>query len=166
MTRPAIDTGFMLPVTVPTPAHLNLDGSGDTRHSGHFAVAGGANDAGAYMHHVREINMVRHPVDSDPGDRLLFFPILNQFPDFRSVLADEQVAGTAISHCRDAGNRGLGSVAVTEETRDSVVTCMDFMTEGDRLDRRTVPKIQRQDVQECQNGGKNNSSGDQSANKP
>lgn len=166
MTRPAIDTGLMLPVTIQAPAHLDLDGPGDMRHGGHFAVAGGADEAGADMHHVREINVVRRPVDSVPGDRLLFFPILNQFLDFRSVLGDEQVAGPAISHCRDAGNRGPGSVTVTEEARDGVVACMHFMTEGDRLDRRAVLKIQRQNVQECQNCGKNSSSGNQSANKP
>lgn len=156
----------MLPVTVQAPAHLDLDGPGDTRHGGDFAMAFGADEAGADMHHVREINVVRHPVDSVPGDRLLFFPIPNEFLDLRSVLGDEQVAGPAISHCRDAGNRGLGSVAVTEEARDGVVTCMHFMTKGDRLDWRAVPKIQRQNVHECQNGGKNSRSSDQSANKP
>src|SRR5208283_5717931 len=89
MTRPAIDTGLMLPVTVQAPAHLDLDGPGDMCHGGHFAVAGSANQAGADMHHVREINVVRHPVDSHPGDRLLFFPIPGQFLYFRSVPGDE-----------------------------------------------------------------------------
>jgi hypothetical protein len=55
---------------------------------------------------------------------------------------------------------------VTEEAWDGVVTCMHFMTEGDRLAWRAVQKIQRQNIQECQNGGKNNRSGDQSSNKP
>ena len=166
MTCPAIDTGVMLPVTVQAPAHLDLDGAGDTCHGGHFAVAGGANQAGADMHHMREINVVRHPVDSDPGDWLLFFPIPVKFLYFRSILCDKQVASPAISHCRDAGNRGLGSIAVAEEAWDGVVTCMDFMTKGDRLDWRAVPKIQRQIVHDCQNGGKNSGSGDQCANKP
>ncbi len=166
MTCPAIDTGLMLPVAVQAPAHLDLDGPGDTRHGGHFAVAGGANQAGADMHHVREINVVRHPVDSDPGDWLLFFPIPGQFLYSRSVLGYELVASAAISHCRDAGNIGLGSIAVAEEARYCVVTRMDFMTKGDRLDRRVVLKIQRQNVHEHQNGGKNNSGGDQCADKP
>lgn len=156
----------MLPVTVQAPSHLDLDGPGDTLHGGHFAVADSAGEAGADMHHVRKIDVVRHPVDSDPGDQLLLFPILIQFPDFRSVLGDEQVAGPAIGHCRDSGNRGSGSVAVAEKTGDGVVARMDFMTEGDRLDRRAVLKIKRENVHECQKSGKDGSSDDQSAYEP
>ncbi len=166
MACPAIDARLMLPVTVEAPAHFDLLRPGDTRHACHVSVARAAGEAGTDMHHVREINVVRHPVDPDPGDGLFVLPVGHELLDFRSVLGDEQVAGPAISHCRDAGNRGLGSVAVTEETRDGVLTCMDFMTEGDRLDWRAIPKVQRQNVHECQSGGKNRSNDDQSANQP
>ena len=140
MTRPAIDTGLVLPVTVQAPPHLEIDGPGDPFHGGHLAVAGGADKSGAEMHHVREIDVVRQAVDPDPGDRLPFVPVRHQFLDFRSVRGDEQMAGPAVRHRRDAGDRRLRGVAVTEEARDAVVAGMHLMAEGDRLERRAVPE--------------------------
>lgn len=164
MTRPAIDTGPTLPVTIQTPAHLDLDGPDDLRHGGNFAVAGCAGEPGANMHHVRKINMVGHPVNPDPGNRLLLVPVSLQLPDFQ---AHERMAGfDAGLHCGDSGNGRLGSEAVTEKARDGVVTCMEFMTECDRLAWRAVPKIQRQDVHERRKGGNNNSNYYQSADEP
>ena len=118
------------------------------------------------MHHVREIDEVRHPVDPYPGDGLFIFPVRHEFLNFRSVLGYEQVTGPAIGNCRDAGNRGLGSGPVTEEAGDFVVTGMDFVTEGDRLDRRTVSKIQRQNVHESQDCDKGERRSGQPADKP
>jgi len=164
MTRPAIDTCLVLPVTVQAPAHFDLDGPDDLRHGGHFTVAGGASEAGADMHHVREINEVRHPVDPDPGDRLLLVPVTLQLLNFQ---AHERMAGLhAGRYCRDSGNGGLVSVAVAEETRDGVVTCMEFMAERDRLVWRAVLTIQGQNIHECQNRRNNRGSGDQCADKP
>ena len=166
MTRPAIDAGFMLLMTVQAPAHVEFDGPGETRHCRHLAVASGADESGAYVHHVREINMVRHSVDPDPGDRLFFFPVLHQFLDFRGVLGDEKMASPAVRHGRDAGNARLRSVAVTEEARDGVIAGMYLVVEGDRLDRGAVPKIERQNVHERKDGGKSERRGNQSAYEP
>jgi hypothetical protein len=156
----------MLPVTVQAPAHFDLLFSGDPRHSCHVSVTLGARATCANMHHVWKIDKVRHPVNPDPGDRLLVFPVRHELFYFRSILGDEQVAGPAISHCRDAGNRGPGSVAMTEEARDGVVPCMDFMTEGDRLEWSAALVIQRQNVHKRQSGGKNSSNSDQRPDKP
>jgi hypothetical protein len=41
---------------------------------------------------------------------------------------------------------------MTEEARNSVVAGMLLMAEGDRLDRRAVPKIERQNVHERKDG--------------
>ena len=166
MTRPAIDARLMLPVTVEAPAHFYLTRPGDTRHACDVPMALAANTADADMHHVREIDEVRHPVDPYPGNGLFILPERHEFLNFRSVLGYEQVTGPAIGNCRDAGNRGLGSGSVTEEARDSVVTSMDFMTEGDRLDRRAVTKIQRQNVHESQDGKKNDQRRGKTADKP
>jgi hypothetical protein len=166
VTRPAIDARIMLPVTVKAPAHFYLTRPGDARHACHVPMALAANTAGADMHHVREIDEVRHPVDPYPGDGLFILPVRHEFLNFRSVLGYEQVTGPAIGDCRDAGNRGLGSGPVTEEAWDSVVAGMNFVTEGDRLDRRVVPKIQRQNIHECQDGDENKRRDCQSAKKP
>lgn len=118
------------------------------------------------MHHVREIDEIRHPVNPDPGDGSLVFPVRHEFLDFRSVLGNKQVAGPAISHCRNAGDRGFGSVTVTEQTGDAVVTRMDFVTKSDRLNRGVVPKVQRQNVHEGQNGNKGSRCDDHAEDKP
>jgi len=166
MTRPAIDARFMLPVAVKAPAHFYLTRPGDARHACHIPMAGGTGEAGADMHHVREIDEVRHPVDPDPRDRLFILPVGHELFDLRGVLGYEQVASPAIGNCRDAGNRRLGSGAMTEQARDSVVTGMDFMTEGNRLNWSAVMKIQRQNVHENQHSDKRNCRDNQSANEP
>jgi hypothetical protein len=166
MTRPAIDARLMLPVTVQTPAHVQFDGPGNTRHCSHIAVAAGTDKSRAYMHHVREIDVVRHAVYPDPGDRLFFLPVLHQLFDFRSVLGDEQMAGPAVRHRGDAGNARLWSGAVTEETGDGVVASMILVAEGDRLDRGAVPEVQRQIVHERHSGKQSRSRHDQPVNEP
>lgn len=166
MTRPAIDAGVLLPVTVHAPAHLEIGGTGDPFHGRNLAVASGADKSGADMHHVREIDVVRHSVDPDPGDRLPFIPILHQLFDFRGVLRDEQVAGPAVRHRGDAGNARLRSMTVTKEARNAAVTGMNFVAEGERLDRGAVPKIQRQIVHERKGGDKNDRGSDHPPDKP
>lgn len=104
------------------------------------------------MHHVREINMVRHVVDPDPGDGFFFIPKHHELFDFGGVLSNEQVAGAAVRNCGNAGDRGLRGITMTEEARNSVVAGMLLMAEGDRLDRRAVPKIERQNVHERKDG--------------
>jgi len=76
------------------------------------------------------------------------------------------VAGPAVGHRRDAGDRRFCGVAVTIETLDAVVTGMLFMTEVERLDRRAIGQIQRQYVHQCQKGNNSAYRDDQAANKP
>ena len=135
MTYPAIDTGLMLTMTVQAPPHLETGGPGDALHGSNCTVTGSAIDFGANVHHVREIDMIRQAVNSDPGDRLPFFLVRHQFFDLRCVRRNELMAGTAVSHCRNAGQRRLRSVAVTEEAMDAVITGMLFMAESERLKR-------------------------------
>ena len=164
MTRPAIDTGFIPSVTVQTPAHLEIDETGERLHGGNFAVAGGAVESGTDMHHVRKIDMVGQEVNPDPRDRLLLFPESCQIFDFQTY--DRMACRHAGRNRRNAGDRRLGGIAVTEEAMDTVFASMHPMTEGERLNRRPVPEIERQDVQERQDGGNNAHRYDQSANKP
>jgi hypothetical protein len=49
---------------------------------------------------------------------------------------------------------------------DAAVAGMCLMAEGERLERRTVPKIERQVVQERQTGGNSDRRDGQSANEP
>ncbi len=129
-------------------------------------MACGADDSGAYMHHVREINVVREAVDPYPGDWLPFIPGNHQFLDFRSVPGDEQMACPTVRHRRDAGNPRLGSVVVTIEALYSVVAGMHLMAEGERLNRRAVSKIQRQTVHKRQADENGTRGKDQPSNKP
>ncbi len=132
----------MLPVAVKAPAHFYLTRPGDARHACHVPMAGSTGEAGADVHHMREIDEVRHPVDPDPRDGLFILPVGHELFDLRGVLGYEQVTSPAIGNCRDAGNRRLGSGAVAEQARDPVVTGMDFVTESERLDRSAVMRIQ------------------------
>src|SRR5512143_232899 len=166
MTRPAIDACLMLAMAVQAPTHLDLDRAGDTLHSCHAAVAVSTGEASANMHHVRKIDEVRHAVDPDPGDRLFIFPVRHQLFYFRGVLSNEQVAGAAISNRGNAGDCRFWGITMAEETRDSVVTGMLFMTEGDRLDRRAIMKIERQNVHERKDGEKSDKDDEQPADKP
>jgi len=55
---------------------------------------------------------------------------------------------------------------MTIETMDTVVTGMRFMAEGERLDRRAFPQIQRQYVHQRKNGNDSDYQNDQAADKP
>ena len=166
MAGPAIDACLMLPVTIQAPAHLETGRAGDPLHGGHLAVAAAAVDLGAYMHHVRKIDMVRQAVDLDPFNRLLPVPVFHQFLDFRSIRGDVQVARTAIRQGRDTGDGRLGGIVVTVEARDAVCTGMQLMAEDEWLDRRAFAEIQRQNVHKCQTGDNSAYRDDQHGNKP
>src|SRR6185369_10002796 len=76
------------------------------------------------------------------------------------------MTGPAVRHRRDASQRRLRSVAVTEEAMDTVVTGMHFMAEGERLNRRAVTKIQWQHVHYHQTGDNSSPRYNQPGNKP
>ncbi len=166
MARPAIGARLILLVAAETPAHPDLDRPRDARHGRDVAVAVGTDAAGPDVHHVREIDMVRHPIDPDPGDRLLVFPVRHKLLDFRRILRNEQMAGPAVGNSGNAGGRGLGRCAVAKKTRNAVVACVDFVAEGNRLYRGTVAQVQRQNIHERQYDDKNNSCCGQPRNKP
>jgi hypothetical protein len=154
MARPAIDTCLMLPMATQAPAHVDFDSPGYTRHCSNILVATCAEESGSNMHHVREIDMVRHVVHSDPGNRFFFSPVRHQFFYFRRVLSNEHMAGPAVRDCGNAGDRRPRSITVTEQAWNAVVASMHLVTEGDRLDRRAVPKVQRQNIHEHRTGDK------------
>jgi len=155
MAGPAIDAGLVPTVTPQAPPHLETGYAGDPIHGGHLAVAGAACELGADMHHVRKIDKVRQGVDPDPRDWLPPVPVPHQFPDLRSIGRDELVACPAVSHCRDTCHRRTCGKAVAEQARDGVCAGVQFVAEVDRLERRTFPQVQRQDVYKCQTGGYN-----------
>ena len=76
------------------------------------------------------------------------------------------MAGPAGRYSGDAGNRRFRCKTVTEEAMDCVVAGMYLMTECNRLNRRAVPEIQRQEIHQCHSGGNNNRSCNQSGNEP
>ncbi len=166
VARPAIDTGLMLFMTAQAPAHLYLMRAGYARHSCHIPMAGDTGEACADMHHVREIDEVRHPVDPHPRDRFFILPVGHELLDLRGVLGYEQVASPAVGNRRDAGNRRFGSGAMTEQARNSVVAGMDLVTEGDRLNRRSVPNVEWQNIHERKDGENNDKDYEEPADKP
>ena len=165
MARPAIDTCLMLSMTVQAPTHVDLDGPGDPRHGSHIAVAARTDESGTNMHHVRKIDVVRHVVDPDPGNWFFFLPVSHQIFYFRRILGNELVAGPAVRDSGNAGNRRLWSVAVTEQARNAVLARMHLMAEGDRLNRRAIPTVQRQYVHEHRAGDKGERGNSQPAKK-
>src|SRR5512143_2794359 len=147
MARPAIDTRLMLLVTAQAPAHPDLYRPGDSLHGGHIAVAGRTRKTGPYVHHVREVDVVGHPVDPDPGNRFFIVPVRHELFYFRRVLGNEQMTCAAVRYCGDAGYRGSRTVTVPEKAGDAVVPRMHFVTEDERLDGRAVAQVERQNVQ-------------------
>ena len=143
MTRPAINACLVLPVTSQAPAHFDFTRPFDTRHRSDVPVAITADSSSANMHHMREVDKIRNPIDPDPWNRFFILPVGHELFYFRRILSNKEVAGPAISNCRYAGNRRLRSIAVTKEARDAVVTGVDLVAEGDRLDWRAVKKIER-----------------------
>jgi len=166
MAGPAIDAGLMLAMAVQAPSHFDFDAPGNPFHGGNVAVTRAAVLAGPYMHHVREIDEVWHAIDPDPGDRLFIFPIGHKLFDFRRVLSNKQVTCTAVRNRGNAGNRGRWGIAMAEKTRNAIVASVFLMAEGDRLDRGSVPKIERQNVHERKDGENSDKNDEQPADKP
>jgi len=134
MTRPAINAGLMLLMTFQAPAHFDIYLTGDALHRSDFTVAGVADESRANMHHMREIDMIRHAIDPDPGDRFLIFPVRHQLFDLRRLRCDEQMTGTTVRNRGDTGDPGFQSCAMTVETGDGVVAGMFLMAECYGLD--------------------------------
>ena len=76
------------------------------------------------------------------------------------------MAGPAVCNRRNSSQRRLRSGAVTEEAMDAVVTGMNLMAESERLERRAIGKIKRQDVHQGQSGNNQPSSYKKPGNKP
>lgn len=129
-------------------------------------MAGGTVQSGTYVHHVREIDVVRQGVNPDPRDRLTFFPVSHQLLYFRRSRGDEQMAGATVRYCWNAGNRRLWCLAMAEETLNGVFPGMYLMAEGKWLARRVVLNIQRQNVHQCQPGDNNAHHNSQTSNEP
>ena len=135
MASPAVDARLLPAMAVQTPPHPETVRTGDAFHRRYIAMTGATVDFAAKMHHMREINMIREIVDPDPGDRFLLLPVGQQLLDFRSVGGDEEVAGPAIRHRREAGERRFRRVRVAVEAVHAVVAGMDLMAEGQGLER-------------------------------
>jgi hypothetical protein len=166
MTGPAVNAGLVLFMASETPAHFDFTRPFNAYHRSYIPVAIAANSTRADVHHMRKVNEVWHPIDPDPGNRFLIFPVGHEFFNFRRILSNEEVAGPAIGNGWYAGDCRLRRVAVTEEAWDCVITGVNLVTESYRLDWRTVPEIERQNIHERKDGQKNNTCCDKAFDKP
>lgn len=154
----------MRAVAVQAPAHLEAGCARDPLHGGHSAVTVAAVDAGADMHHVREIDMVRQAVDPDPGDGFLPVPITRQLLYFWGFRGNVEVTGTAVRHRGDAGEPRVCDLAVTVSAVDAVDPGMQRMAERDGLGRSCFREIKGQQVQQYQYADGDGSGADRSRN--
>jgi hypothetical protein len=133
MAGPAIDTGFVVPVTAEAPSHLQIDATLDAIHGGHIVVTLQAVDSCLNMCPMGKIDMLRKLIDPDPFYRSLAFHVFKQFDDFRAVFGDMKMTGLTGLQRWNAGNRRDLDTPVAVSTVDAVLPGMQTMAECDRL---------------------------------
>src|SRR5688500_4972418 len=152
MTDEAVGAHLARAVAVDAPPHLQ-------RVRPHHAIAGArassvpdfhfrhrfdrpvtllAREAGADVTHVREMSVVRNPVDAHPWDRPLLAPVRDQLLHFGAVCGDQRhttrnVTARTHLHGRNAGiDRAVGC-GMAVHAGDLIGTGMDVMGESNRL---------------------------------
>jgi hypothetical protein len=114
-------------------------------------------DAGTAVHHVGKVDMVGQGVQPQPWHRFTTQPVLVQYPDAGGIGDNELVTGLAFGHGRNPGYHRFVCVMMAVETVNAVVAGMNFMAEGNRLNRSTLLKIKRQNVERRQSAAEQNS---------
>src|SRR3990172_9282264 len=102
-----------LVVTVQAPAHLQRSKLVDLVHRLHRPVALLAAHAGAHVALMREVNEVRHAVDSNPGNGLALLPVGRQLAHLRLPYAHQGVTAHAGLNRRNPRHRAAPGVGVT-----------------------------------------------------
>jgi hypothetical protein len=96
-------------------------------------MAGRALDADLYVRRVREVHVVRQPVDPRPIHRRVRFPVRLQKLDLRSVGCHHGVAEHALLHGRNRGTGLCRDATVAKLARNSGVASVHGVVERDRL---------------------------------
>ena len=102
-------------------------------HGLHAAVAGPTVDAGSQMMVMREVDMIRKSLQSDPGDRLAFLPVRFHLPGFDRFVCEVAVARHTELHAGNSRGRRLVGGPVAIQTVDRELPGVEGMTEGHRL---------------------------------
>ena len=105
-----------IPVASQAVAHAHGHALIDDLHVLHFAVAGLAEDAGAHMRPVIEVNVIRQPVDPLPFQGFTRSIYGGELLDVRAVRLGHLVAVHARLDSRDPGKTRLESTGVAVET--------------------------------------------------
>ena len=82
----------LAPVTLDTPAHRQRLRLFNPIHLSHIAVTGIAGDPGGNMHLMREANMIRKLMDTDPLNGAAFRKSFSQLLNIRTARFDHRVA--------------------------------------------------------------------------
>lgn len=101
---------------------------------------------------VREIDKVREVVHLDPRDRFSPFPIACHLFYLRGLPFDDEVTANATLNAGNPRYGRPGSIDVTIETGDLVVSCMDLMAKGYRLFRASAGEVEDIQVITCDEG--------------
>ena len=123
---------IVLSMTIDAPAHLELGHGHEIAETGvrneiklvdlfHRSVTRLAFDARLDVAIVAELDVLRQPMDLNPFDRFLLFPVLLQYPNALDLVVFERelrVASHAELDGGDAGGLGLVGARVAIETLD------------------------------------------------
>lgn len=143
MTDHTVDTDLFFTVASQTLAHDQSVRLGFL-HCFDRAVTGLTLDTGPNMRPVLEEHKIRHRSYFDPLDRLLLIPVILQLLDFGLVRCGNLMTTHAALDRRDTRHTGAPGIAMAVLARYFVITCVDLMAEGDRLNgaRRLARKSQ------------------------
>lgn len=144
MADDAVDADLPLAVARDTIVHIQSSNLFYLLHGFDRPVAGLTSDSGANVRPMLKKDKVGHRSRPVPLDRLLSVPVAFQLLHFWLICCCDLVATHATL---DRGNAGYGSsprIKVAVLTRYFVITCMDLMAEGNRLNgpRRLARKSQ------------------------
>jgi hypothetical protein len=133
------ELGFILVMTLHTPAHRMLHHRLRHGHLRHIAVTRGAVHTGRDVSLMIEIDvsMGRKAIDANPGDFLLLIEIRLDLLNFQTLRLDTLMAKHALLHTGNASDGRLFRVLVTERAGGSLLDVL-LVTEGNRLPRRAI----------------------------
>lgn len=133
MADRAIDAHLSLTVTAHTGTHRQVLVLFHLLHGLYGTVTGLTGESILNVGPVLKENKVWHPGDLGPGDRFLPVPEAFKFLHFRFSRRRDLVAAHAAAYRGYSSHRGSASERMTILTGDLEFTCVDLMTERDRL---------------------------------
>jgi len=127
--------GFILPVTGDAVPHVQSSGLVDSFHTFHWPMTGLALNAFEHVGLVAEIYKVRHIVYSNPLEGMTGFIFLPQLDNMCFAGSYDIMAPHADIHGRHRGMRRSLGIGVTVQAGNFIVARVNFMAEGNRLNR-------------------------------